>query len=187
VSKVFWFDCETTGTDPQICALVQLAYIIEIDGEEVDEGEIHFRPHTGAIISPEALKVNARSREDLMMFPEVDVGFLELKRILNKYIDRYNRDDKFVIAGYNVNFDDQFLRELFNRMGDDYFGSYFMWPKLDVAAFVAQHKIVTKGFKPKNYKLATVCSEFGITFKPHDALEDIRATKSLYNAIYAAS
>jgi oligoribonuclease (3'-5' exoribonuclease) len=33
--KIFWFDTETTGLDPVVNSIVQLAAIIEIDGEVV--------------------------------------------------------------------------------------------------------------------------------------------------------
>ena len=42
----------------------------------------------------------------------------KLKAILDSYIDKYDRSDKFIVAGYNVGFDISFLEAFFGRMGD---------------------------------------------------------------------
>ena len=182
MSKLFWFDTETTGVDPARNDIVQLAYIIDINGEEVECGQIAARPRDDSIIDSEALNANKLTREAIWQYPPRTQAMGSLLHVLSKYVDRYDKNDKFIMAGYNVNFDDQMLRAWFNHEADPYYGSWFMWPKLDVATFVAQW-IFSKGQVLKNYKLSTVCKEFDIHFNAHDAVEDIRATKRLYESL----
>jgi DNA polymerase-3 subunit epsilon len=53
-------------------------------------------------------------------------GFNQFKRIIEKYVDKYITAHKFFLVGYNCqSFDMAFLRALFERNGDTYFGSWF--------------------------------------------------------------
>lgn len=178
MSKIFWLDTETTGIDPKRCAIVQLAGLVEIGGEIISEIELKICPHKGAFISDEALKVNGLTQEQLDSFPVASGQYLRLIAELNSYIDKYNPSDKFILAGYNVGFDEQFLRNFFYLCGDKFFGSYFAWPKIDVANFVAEEYV--KGLRLINFKLETLCKQYNIPLQAHDAAADIKATRDLY-------
>lgn len=181
VSKLLWIDTETTGLDAGKCAIWQLAGIVEVAGEVKEEFDIRICPFEGALVEEGALKLQdgAVSISDGM--PEKQ-AHEQLTRVLNYFVNKFDRDDKFVLAGYNISFDDPFLRALFVRTGDKYFGSYFAWPKLDVQTLVALY-YSEMSFRPPNFKLETIAPLFGIALDAHDALSDIRATRSLYQIL----
>jgi len=179
MSKVLWIDTETTGTDPKKNAMIQLAYIVEIGGGIIEEGDFLIKPFSGAKIEKKALDINNRAEEEILQFPDLAIVIKEFKKVLAKYVNKFNKLDKFVLAGYNVSFDEQFLRAAFERTKDKYFGSWFFWPKREVASYVSEH-IAEQTLRLLNYKLETLCEHFEIPIEAHDALNDIRATRDLY-------
>jgi DNA polymerase III subunit epsilon len=178
MGKVFWTDTETTGVFESSCAIVQLAGLIEIDGKIVEEFNLRARPHNGAFISDEALKVTGLDEATIMAYPPHEEMYNDLVRTLNKYVNKFNKKDKFVIAGYNIHFDDGFLRQLFSRCNNKYYGGLIAWPKIDAANLVAEEYV--KGLRLSDHKLGTLCAHFGIALDAHDALGDIKATRELY-------
>lgn len=182
--KILWIDCETTGTDPLIHDIWQLAYLIEIDGEIVDGENMYIRPWNTKNIEDRALEVGGTTIDKLLKIDlELPQAVANVKRSWVKYVNKYDREDKFVIAGYWVNFDAGFLRQSFHKAGDKYgIGSWCFSPCLDVASFVAV-AIAKHGFRFPNYKLETVCDRLGIPIQAHDALSDIYATRTLYQAL----
>jgi DNA polymerase III subunit epsilon len=103
----------------------------------------------------------------------------EIRKLLGKYVNKYDKQDKFVLGGYNVGFDMDMMRVSFEKAGDNYFGSWFFWPVIDVRVMVAE-QILEIGLRLPNYKLETVCEYFNIPIDAHNALSDIRATRQLY-------
>jgi DNA polymerase-3 subunit epsilon len=94
-------------------------------------------------------------------------------------VDRFNKKDKIFLCGYNnVKFDNEFLRELFNRNGDKYFGSWFWSGGIDLM-ILALEKLRHKRAEMDNFKLMTVAKELGIVLnesKLHNAVYDIELT-----------
>lgn len=183
MGKIFWFDCETTGVNASINAIIQISGLIEIDGEILESLNFNVKPFTGAQIDKRALEVNKITEKELLDFPSHMVVYGKLITILSKYIAKYDTTDKFVLAGYNVGFDDGFLRNFFLLNNDKYYGSYFAWPKIDVAHCVAEE--YSKGLRLINFKLETLCKQFGISIAAHDAMSDIIATRDLYYKLKA--
>lgn len=192
MGKVFWFDCETTGIDPKRCAIIQLAGLIEIDGEILEKVNLFMRPLFGREKPPingkadiddqvldDALAVNSRTREEIAAFPHPKIAIDSLKATLEKYVDKFDPKDKFVCAGKNVKFDTGFLRECFRKTNNKYFGSYFFSVSLELETFVAE-MVLSKGLRLKNYSLKTLCDHFNVAIDAHEAMSDITATRSLY-------
>jgi len=189
--KVLWIDLETTGTSPLNHGIIQLAALAELDGEVVEEIDLRMRPLMKHEINQEALDLNHLTEEEINQYPDQSTQYSAFEGFLSKYVNRYEKLDKFILAGYNINaFDEPFLRELFmdnafsrkDRKYGGYFGSWFFWPKRDVQTFVAEH-IVEHDMRLTNYKLETICEHFGIPIDAHDALSDIRATRTLYRVL----
>lgn len=180
--KILWLDTETTGTDPKKHAVIQIAALFEIDGEIKDEFNGLMRPFEQDEIVDKALEVNNRTRDEIMSFENPQSVLSSFKSKLNEMVDKYNKQDKFILAGYNVGFDMDMMRSSFEKIGDSYFGSWFFWPVIDVRCSVA--KEILKGFRAFNYKLETVCNHFKITL---DAMSDIKATRDLYNILEVSS
>ena len=98
--------------------------------------------------------------------------------MLGRYCDKYNRLDKFYMAGYNVRFDADFLKEFFLKNKDFYFGSWFNYRFIDPLPLLHWANWV-KEINLPDYKLATVCRHFQIPLQAHDAMADITATREL--------
>lgn len=153
MAKQIFIDLETTGLDPKVDNIRQLAFIFVKNGKVVKKCDI---------------KSNF---------------YYEFTQELNKLIDKYNKDDKAYIIGQNPRFDDEFLRELFLKNKNQYYGSYFYNPPIDVMQLAAW-KIMRKNRKrPENFKLGTLAKHFGVPVKDenlHDAMYDIEITRKLY-------
>lgn len=180
--KILWVDTETTGLSAKKHSVWQIAAIAEIDGKIRDKVDIKMNPPGDVEIDPEALERGGVTRETLYGYDSYAIGHQSLIALLSRYVDRFDKADKFVMAGYNVHFDYEFLRAFFMRLKDKFFGSWFFWPQLDVATYVAQATADGRLRLP-NYKLETVCGALSIPIRPHDALSDVGATRHLYYAL----
>jgi len=189
--KVLWIDLETTGTNSAIHAIVQLAALVEIDNEIVEEIDLRMRPMSKHEIDPEALEKNGLEEDEIITWEHPSVQYERFLTFIERYINRYEKTDKFILAGYNINaFDEPFLRQMFvdnaktrkERKYGGYFGSWFFWPKRDVQTYVAEH-IVGHSLRLENYKLETICKRYGIPIEAHNALSDVHATRTLYRVL----
>lgn len=184
MNKMMFYDLETTGTDPNQHAIIQMAMIIEIDGKVVGEYDWRMKPHSGAAIDPQALKVNRITMDDIESYPEAHVQYLLIKDQLTSAVNPYDSADKMILVGYNnIAFDDQFLRAFFKLHDPNprfsVFGTYFNYPSLDVLPMLAWLKR-TGHLDCRNLKLQTVCDNLGIKLdNAHEALADTRATRLL--------
>jgi DNA polymerase-3 subunit epsilon len=177
--KIFHFDCETTGLDPAKHGITQLAYILEVDGHEKAVGCLYANP-SPCVINDEALKIQGLTLKELEDRPPAAQMYNMLIDLFDTYVDKFDKEDKFFAAGYNVGFDMNFLRALFRRFGNNYLGSYFYYPVIDPAAllpWLLRYNLVDM---PVNFKLSTVAELLGLQLSDaHDAIADIRATKEV--------
>jgi DNA polymerase-3 subunit epsilon len=177
--KICYLDTETTGLDSEMCDIWQVAFIIEINGKVEEKRSFKMAPLEYAIIESDAIEMQGFSEEDLYTFPDRNDQFKKIKKFLERYISKFNKEDKFLPVGYNVRFDIDFLRQFWLSFGDKYYGSYFLNAPLDVLGLAGLY-MTQIGITPKNFKLGTMCEFFNIPLKAHDALEDITATRTLY-------
>lgn len=182
MGKILWLDLETTGLEPKDHDIIQLAALIEIDGTIVEEVNLFARPMRPENIQSDALAISGWSREDLDDLPPWPKTLDKFKKVLAKYVSRYKKEDKLVPAGYFVRFDTDFLREGFRKVRDKFYGSWFTSINLDVASVLAEQVAAGKIIAP-SFKLKDICEIFGIPLKAHDALEDIKATRMLYQVL----
>ena len=187
MKKVLWLDVETTGLDCRKHGLREVGFIIEIDGVEVDKGVFRINPFTYTTkdveIDDYALEISKVSIEDLESYDRVSYCFKELMKKLVKYVNVNDKNDCFVIAGYNTAFDIGFIKEWFKEMGLlDSYKDLFHYKSLDVFSIV--FALIHIGLNSaENDKLETMCNYFGIGIEAHNALSDIEATKKLYELI----
>ena len=106
--------------------------------------------------------------------------------ILSKYVDKFNKKDKFFLVGYNnASFDNQFLRAWFIQNGDKYFGSWFWANCMDVMVLATPY-LADRRAEMENFKQGTVAKALGIAVddsKLHDALYDIEICKAIYDKV----
>ena len=187
MKKVLWLDVETTGLDCRKHGLREVGFIIEIDGVEVDKGVFKINPYTyttkDVVIDDYALEISKVSIEDLESYDSSSYCFKELMKKLVKYVNVNDKNDCFVIAGYNVAFDIGFIKEWFKEMGLlDSYKDLFHYKSLDVFSLVFNLRLLGLN-SAENDKLETMCNYFGIGIEAHNALSDIEATKKLYELI----
>lgn len=123
-----------------------------------------------------------------MAYPPMRQVYDQFINMLSKYVDRYDRYDKFFLVGYNnASFDNQFLRAWFGHNGDKYFGSWFWANSIDVMV-IATPYLADRRSQMVNFKQGTVAKTLGITVeddKLHDALYDIDICKAIYDIVCA--
>ena len=179
--KILFVDTETGGLNPKESALIQLSGIIRVDKKDVETFNYFIKPFPGAQVEQQALDVQKRTLEDLKdpKFKNEEEVYRHFVNLLDKYIDKYDRNDKFVVAGYNVNFDVRFLQEFFKRNNNNFFYSYISKMVLDPFTYIPFFQMCGKLPVLENNKLETWCKHFGIELDAHDSLNDIIATKKL--------
>jgi DNA polymerase-3 subunit epsilon len=184
--KILWFDTETTGLTEN-SAMFQISGVIEIDGASVEEFDIFCKPHKGADISEEALKVTGVTREELENYQDPRKAYEQLIEIFSKYIDKFDRDDKFIIGGQNVKFDIDVLNKFFKRNNDNYLGSFLNYKQVfDTLNVYVALEIAEVVPKLENHKLESICKVMGVKLEnAHNSLADIKATKEVGDKLLA--
>lgn len=179
MKKILWFDLETTGTDARKHGIIQFAALVEIDGTIIDTFDIKLQPQPGAEIAKEALEVNGISIDQLATFTPHDVAYRQIDAFLARHVSRYDRNDKFYPAGYNVQFDLNFLGAMFKRFSQFGIGTFINWKAIDPLPLLYLMDSMGHLSLP-NYRLTVVCDHFGIPLNnAHNALADIQATREL--------
>lgn len=186
--KLFFYDLETTGTNPARHGIHQISGEIVIGNKVQEAFNFHVRPNPKATIDPAALQVSGVTEEQIMDYPPMNEIYGQLIEMLSRYVDRYDRNDKFFLVGYNnTGFDNNFLRGFFKQNGDDYFGSWFWSNSIDVMVLATQY-LLRERPKMTNFKLSTVAEYMGISVDRsdlHSADYDIALTKAIYDRITA--
>ena len=183
--KILYLDTETTGITAN-SAVIQFAGIIEIDGEVKKEFNIRCKPHKDADISEKALEVTGMTHELINSYQEPRKAMEEMETILEKYCDKFDKNDKFVLVGQNIKFDFQKLFEFYKRLGNNYLGSWINYKLMfDTLAVIQALQVVDEMPILENNKLITWCNHFNIELEnAHDALADIRATRELAQILF---
>ena len=181
MNKIIFIDTETGGVNPEKAALIQLSGIIRIDKKDVEKFNFYIKPFENSEVNEKALEVQGRTLNELKTdkYIEEKEVYKQFIKLLDKYIDKYDRTDKFIIAGYNVRFDVDILKAFFQRHGNNFLFSYLDSSMLDPLYSIRLLQIAEILPVLENNKLETWCKYFGIELKAHDSLEDIEATKKL--------
>lgn len=189
VTKLLFIDVETTGLALPAAGLVQLAALVEIDGVEQERFCFNIQPFAGDVIEDEALEVNGFSRQDLAGFLPPREAFAAFLTRLRKYIDPYDRTDKFHFVAYNALFDASHVRAWFEKNGDRFFGSWFWHPSIDVMTLAGEHFVKSR-HTLANFRLATVAEALGLTLdghQAHDAMHDVVLMRAVYHKLHSGN
>lgn len=185
--KKIFYDLETTGTDPRRHSIHQLSASIEIDGQVKEVLDLRIRPHEKSEIVPEALAASGVTLEQLQAHPlSYAEAFKLLEKTLARYVDAYDKTDKFHLVGFNnLGFDDNFLIKFFKVNGSSYFFSWFWSDRQDVQALASVYLQERRRFMP-SFKLSRVAKELGIEVddsRLHEAGYDVVLTRSIYRVV----
>ena len=194
MEKIFFFDLETTGVKHWQNGIHQISGGVVIEGKMVEKFNFKVRPNEKAKIEDEALAVAGVSRETVLSYPPMQTVYNQIIKILAKYVDKYNKTDKFHLAGFNnASFDNSFFRAFFvqnattdkEREFGNYFGSWFWADSFDVMV-LASHYLREKRATMENFKLMTVAKAVGIEVdesRLHDAEYDIDLTYQIFKIV----
>lgn len=188
MEKLFVFDIETTGVMHWKNGIHQISGMIVVDGDIKEEFNYKVQPNPAAIVEQGALDVGGVTLEQIMAYPTMKSVYKELVEMLGRYVDKFDKKDKFHLLGYNnSSFDNQFLRAFFVQNGDNYFGSWFWSDTIDAMVLASNHLKATRSTM-ENFKLMTVAATLGEEIdesKLHDANYDIALTYNIYRKISA--
>lgn len=186
--KLLFFDLETTGTLVNKHGIHQISGMVVIDGEVKETFNLHVQPNPQALIEPAVLEVGGVTEAQIKAYPPMGVIYNQFVDMLSKYVDRYNKKDKFFLVGYNnASFDNQFLRAWFIQNDDKFFGSWFWANSIDVMVMATPY-LAEQRADMENFKQGTVAKTLGIAIddsKLHDALYDIEVCKAIYDKVCA--
>ena len=184
--KLLFFDLETTGIKYWKNGIHQISGEIVIDGETKETFNYNVCPNPQCEVDETALQVCGVTREQIFAYPDMHEVYLEFVNMLSKYVDKYNKDDKFFLVGYNnASFDNSFLKAFFVQSGDSFFYSWFWVNSIDVMVLATQH-LMMKRHLMKDFKQETVARTLGIELdssRLHDAAYDIWLTRQIYEAV----
>jgi DNA polymerase-3 subunit epsilon len=185
--KLLFFDTETTGVRYWKDGIHQISGYIDIDGEIKETFDFKVQPNPNAEISDEALAIANITREQIANYPPMKNIYLELVKMLGKYVDKYDKTDKFYLVGFNnASFDNPMLRAWFKQNGDEYFGSWFWSNCFDVFVMATPH-ILSVRPTMTSCNLLNTAKALGIEVdesKLHDALYDIEITRAIFYKLF---
>jgi DNA polymerase-3 subunit epsilon len=184
--KLFFFDLETTGIKYWQNGIHQISGEIVIDGKTQENFNYNVCPNPQCKIEEEALQVCNLTKEQVLAYPPMQEVYGRLVKMLSRYVDKYDRTDKFFLVGYNnASFDNYFLKAFFVQNGDNYFYSWFWVNSIDVMVLATQY-LAKERHRMKDFKLDTVARHLGLASeadKLHNAVYDTQLTKEIYNKI----
>jgi DNA polymerase-3 subunit epsilon len=154
--KQLFIDIETNQSlDPKTGVITQLAFIYRKNGKTIKSVNIKTNIYTTFVSE------------------------------LDKIVDRFDKNDKVYFIGYNAKFDSDFIRELFTKNNNKFYGSYFFNPIIDIMN-IAAYKFMLKKSHPENFKLGTIAKFLNIEVDNnnlHDALYDIEISRKVYSKL----
>lgn len=184
--KLLFFDLETTGIKYWRNGIHQISGEIVIDGVSQETFNFNVCPNPSCDIEEEALQICNVTKEQILAYPPMQDIYSEFVEMLSKYVDKYNKKDKFFLVGYNnASFDNNFLKAFFVQNGDNYFYSWFWINSIDVMVLATQH-LMHERPDMTDFKQGTVAKALGIEIeadKLHDAAYDIQLTKAIFEKV----
>jgi len=173
-------DTETSSLDFKRGAILELAMIPIIHGEEKEPFVTKIRPHKSALIEDGALKVNGFTREEIQEFPTAEEVIPQMMAFLESH------GGKFYLRGHNAKFDRDFLYHFFTRHGMHTQFVRMFRPELQCTWIKAKEIFSKSKKKPENLKLKTLCEWFQIPLlDAHRALADTVAANKVWDALTA--
>lgn len=186
-AKLAYIDLETSGIDPFNHGIVQIGCDIVIDGVLVDSFDLRPRLFKGDKISEDALAKSGTKKEELLERPMgPKAAHKAMVEVFGKYVDKYNRQDKFTFVAYNAKFDWDFLYRFFEKSGDEFFGSWFWWPPICVAVLTMNRISVESRVKLSDFTLGTLATALKVEVDPerlHDANYDLYLTRRIHEIV----
>ena len=184
-TRLLFIDIQTTGYDPNVDSILQLAGRIRIDGVDVDEFNFFMKPYKENEVSLEAFKSHGISQSEAEGFKDQSNAFATFTSILDEHgFGQCCGGDLGYVVGYNVDFDIKFLMEWFKVNNDKFLFKRVFTPCIDVMQ-LAMFALIGERPNMKNFSLNTVYEYVfdGDTISDNDAYLNVRATERLFNNV----
>lgn len=194
--KQLFIDTETTGLDPQKHEIWQVSCLLEIDG--VEKGRFNSLMQPSGEIDPSVPNFDtALNPQAIEKYPLSRAAYDKFTQFLNKYVNRFDKNDKLFFLAYNSPFDAKFTNawslktdwvRAWCEKNDSFryaYGCYFWWPDICIMRLACE-KLAGEREKLQDFKLGTVASYLGVEFdevEAHDALYDIEKTREVYKKL----
>jgi len=176
---IFYFDVETSGLDPRRHCILQIAWIIEKNGEVISEKSYDVTPSDMDDLNLGALRVNGFTLERMQAGKSLSYVMAAVVGDLRAH---KQGSGMFRPCGHNVPFDISFLVPAMNLTHEAYLNHLSLHGALDTCAIARFYGFLGL-LQLDNYRLETCCKDFEILLKAHDALADIRATRELFHKL----
>lgn len=177
MASILWLDLETSGLSDN-AAIIEIAAIPMIDGEEHPHFHSMIRPHSDATLDPKAFEITKIDIKEIWSYPDP-------KEVLNEFIKWIDTHETiFNLGGHNVMFDRKKLFRFFCRYGE--YGSFITrFSNHDTCTLSASRDhFKGKRNKPVDFKLESLCRYFEIEDRVyHRALGDIQNTIAVYREL----
>jgi DNA polymerase-3 subunit epsilon len=184
MQKLIFIDTETTGGDRENAGVWQIGGIIEC-GKRSEEFLFECDIFEQDVFDPVVTEVTGITLDKLTKLADPGETYDKFVAMLDKYVDKYDKKDKFHAIAYGADFDSAILRNWFLKNDDDYFGSWFWHPWLCMMYFAAM-ALRNDRSEMNNFKLETVAEYLGIKVDPektHNALYDAELAREIYYKI----
>jgi DNA polymerase-3 subunit epsilon len=159
--KFCFVGIETTGLDPDKNSIYEIYALVEIDGEPKGWFNQTMRPFADDLIDLKALEARNKTVEEIKKYDVPSTIHEWFVNFLGKYVDKFQKEDKFFFVAYNAPFVNQFVRNWFNDVEDNFFGSWFWTPPIDMMT-IAGWMLMEDRPNISSFKLPTLCDFLGI-------------------------
>lgn len=185
--KIIFFDTETTGLDPKVNGIHQLAGEIAIGDEVFEKFDFRIKPFKGCKIDPKALEISNTKALDLKKYEKESQIYFLLYEILERHLDYKDKKDKFFLAGWRVpEFDVKFLQAFYERNTQgNIFKSYFWSNPIDIKVLATQY-LIDKRQEMESFSLVSVAKYLGVEVnesKLHSAAYDAYLSRKIYEIV----
>ena len=189
--KLCWIDTETTGLSKDKNDIIQLAMLIEIDGEIKEKHNWTCKPFRTDTIHPRALAANGRTVVEMMGFEAPEIIADRFLAELSKHVTE-DSPEKFLFAGWNTSFDIRFVKAWLLKCGNGasesesdcpaVYNELFDYHNLDTMGTFRTFK-KQKGIPLESNKLVDAAEFFELKHGAHEALSDIEVTMKIQKLI----
>lgn len=180
--NILWIDVETTGLDRHLHGIIQIAGIVELDGEIGETFSLQMNPE--AQFDPASQEIHGISPEQIRRYPARQETFERFKEILLRYVDPQDRATRFYPGGYNVRFDLGFLEQWFRAMKEPGLGDYFRHERVDPSVMMKAYQEYVGKRQMPSWSLRAVAAQMGLSYgNHHDAMEDITLTREVHHRL----
>jgi DNA polymerase III epsilon subunit-like protein len=181
--ELYTIDTETTSIDPISGDILEIS-ICRMSNNEQKTWCMF--PLNKEGIQPEALRVNGHKIEDILH--QTAAGkerYLDPRKIIveieNWLMEDFTSSEDKILVGQNINFDKQFILELWKKCNSSETFPFNKKYSLDTMAieFMIDY---AKGEFAEGYSLYALTKKYGIINKnAHSAAADVRATVGVFN------